>query len=398
MKGYHPKGIVWALLSALMVICCSDCGGGLLTAGGGIGGTGFISRGIIAAFGSIFVNGTEFDTSNAVIVVEGEEIGIGDQIALENLDIGKVVTVEGTVTEDGANVADRVIYNDEVEGPVESIQDIDAAAKEMVVLGQTVIIDDLTEFKGTTFGAIAENDVVEVSGLVDDTGAIQATFLEKTGEFLPGLIVEVKGFVKNLDIELETFNINDLTVNYSVADLSALPGGVLAEDLFVEVEGVLDATGGEMVATEIELEDELGDEDADEVEVMGFVTDFRSVFDFDVGNQVVETDVDTVFVGGRPEDVAPGVRLEAEGSLEAGILFAKEIEFWDPDRIEVTGVVTDFVSVSEFTVDNQAVQTDGNTVFEDLTPDDIQLGVSLEVEGVVTDGVLLADKIGPGNG
>ena len=55
MKGYHPKGILLALLSALMVICCSDCGGGLLTAGGGIGGTGFISRGILAAFGSIFV-------------------------------------------------------------------------------------------------------------------------------------------------------------------------------------------------------------------------------------------------------------------------------------------------------------------------------------------------------
>jgi len=396
MKAYHPKGILLALLSVLVLITCTNCGG-VLTAGGGIGGTGFISRGIIAAFGSIFVNGAEVDTSNAVIIVEGEEKGVGDFAALENLDIGKVVTVEGTVDQDGNSVADRVVYNDEVEGPVESIQDIDVAAKEMVVLGQTVIVDDLTAFEGVTFDTVAENDVVEVSGLMDDTGAILATFVEKTGEFIPGLMVEVKGFVVNLDIELETFEINDLTVGYSMADLSGLPGGVLAEGLFVEVEGLLDATGGEMLATEIELEDELGSDDADEIEVMGFVTDFRSVFDFHVGNQVVQTDEDTVFVAGKPEDVAPGVRLEAEGSLTEGILYAVEIEFWDPDRIEVEGVVTDFVSVFEFTVGDQAVETNVDTIFEDMTPEDIALGVRLEVEGIVVDGILIADKISLGD-
>jgi len=399
MKANHPKRILFALLSALMLIWFSNCGGSSLIAGGGIGGTGFISRGIIAAFGSIFVNGTEFDTTNAVIIVEGEEKGVGDHIAMEYLDVGRVVTIEGTVSNDGNTAtADRVIYNDEVEGPVESIQDIDTTAKEIVVLGQAVVVDLDTEFKGTAFDAIEVNDVVEVSGLIDDTGAIRATFLEKTGEFLPGLQVELKGFVENLDTQLETFQINDLSINYSLADTTGLPGGVPANGLFVEVEGRLDDAGGEMVATEIELEDELGSEDADEIEVVGIVTDFVSVFEFSVGYQVVETDVDTVFVAGKPEDVAPGVRLEAEGSLVGGILYAVEIEFWHPDRIEVEGVVTDFVSVFEFTVGNQAVATNEDTVFDDMMPEDIELGVNLEVEGIVTDGVLLADKIGPGDG
>jgi len=398
MKACRPKGILLALLSVLMLMTCSQCGGALLTAGGGIGGTGFISRGLIAAFGSIFVNGSEFDTTNAVIVVDGEEKGAGDLAALDNLDIGKVVTVKGTVSTDGSSaVADRVIYNDEVEGPVESIQDMDPAAKKMVVLGQTVIVDDLTAFKGVTFDTITQNDVVEVSGLMDDTGVIQATFVEKTGEFIPGLIVEVKGFVVNLDTELETFEINDLTVGYSVADLNALPGGVLAEGLFVEVEGILDATGGEMLATEIEIDDELGSEDADGIEVMGYVTDFVSVFEFAVGNLAVQTDEDTVFVAGKPDDVQPGVRLEAEGSLAGGILLAEEIEFWHPDRIEVDGVVTDFVSVFEFTVGNQPVETNVDTVFEDMTPEDIALGVRLEVEGIVVGGILVADKVSFGD-
>ena len=106
--------------------------------------------------------------------------------------------------------------------------------------------------------------------------------------------------------------------------------------------------------------------------------------------------MDTVFVAGKPEDVEPGVRLEAEGSLVEGIIFAEEIEFWHPDRIEVEGVVTQFVSVFEFTLGNQPVETNEDTVFEDMTPDDIRLGVSLEVEGVVVDGILVADKISLG--
>jgi hypothetical protein len=399
MKACHLKGTAWALLSVLMLLCCSHCGSAVLTAGGGVGGTGFISRGIIIAFGSIFVNGTELDTSNAVIIVEGEEMGVGDGIALDNLDIGMVVTVEGTLSEDGkSTIADRVIYNDNVEGPVQSISDSDTTTKEVAVLGQNVILDVLTEFKGTTFDTIELNDVVEISGLVDDTGAIRATFLEKTGEFTPGLVVEIQGFVVNLDADLETFEINDLTVDYSLADVSGLPGGVPADGLWVEVEGVLDNVGGEMMATEIQLGDEVGTEDADQIEFMGFVTDFVSVSEFSLGNQVVHTDGETLFVDGRPEDVALGAKLEAEGSLMDGILFAEEIEFWGPDQMEVEGLVTEFVSVFEFTVGDQVVHTDAQTAFVDGSPDDIMLGVKLEIKGRMVGNILVADKVSFENG
>jgi hypothetical protein len=388
MKTYNLKNLVLALLSALLLISCGASG-----SGGGIGGSGIISAGTITAFGSIIVNGTEFDTSNAVIIVEGEEIGVGDDIILDNLDIGMVVTVEGTVGEDGESaVADRVIYNDNVEGPVQSITVVSDTRKDIVVLGQTVILNTVTVFKGTTFDDIAENDVVEVSGLFDDTGAIWATFLEKTD----GVIFEVTGFVDNLDPVLETFKINDLTVDYSSADTSGLPGGVPADGLLVEVEGTLDPITGEMLADVIELGDELDAEDVDEIEVMGFVTDFVSAFEFTVGTQVVRTDANTEFIDGAAGDIALGVKLEAEGSLEGGILFAYEVEFWEPDQIEVEGLVTGFVSASEFTVGDQVVQTDAGTIYEGGTQDDIALGVNLEIKGVPVDiirSILVADKV-----
>jgi hypothetical protein len=389
MKTYHLITLVWALFLALLSVSCGVSGNG-----GGIGGSGIISVGTITAFGSIVVNGVEFDTSKAEIIVEGEIIGIGDDIVLDNLDIGMVVTVEGTGSEDKDNrVADRVIYNDNVEGPVQSIDDVSDTRKDIVVLCQTVILNTVTLFKGTTFDDIAVNNVVEVSGLSDDTGNIWATFIEKTD----GVIFEVTGFVENLDLFQETFEINALTVDYSSADTSGLPGGVPALGLFVEVEGTLEAISSEMLADVIELGDELEPEDADEIEVTGFVTKVVSAFDFTVGTQVVRTDTDTVFVDGTADDIVLGQKLEAVGTLEGGILFAYEVEFWDPDQIEVEGLVTDDISApDEFTVGDQVVQTDAGNVYEGGEPEDIVLGVDLEIKGVPVDiirSILIADKV-----
>jgi len=401
MNSYHFKRLLFALFSVFLLISC-DSGGGGMMAGGGIGGTGVINSGTISAFGSIVVNGTEFDTSNAAIIVNGKEIGVGDEFVRDNLDIGRVVTVEGTGNlDDISAVADRVIYNDNVRGPIESIHDVDATTKEIVVLGQIVIVNVVTKLKGTDFDTIAQNDLVEVSGLVDDTGAIRATFLEKTGEFMPGNVVGVTGFIVNLDTNLKTFEINDLTVDYASIDSGSLPQG-FADGLLVEVEGTLDAAGGEMRAASIELGDEIGDGNSDQIEVLGFVTDIGSAFEFTVGNQKVKFDANTLFVDGTPADILLGAKLEAEGRLVDGILFADEIEFWGPDQIEVEGIVDEVVffdGFPEFTFegrDDQVVQTDEETEFEDVNKEGIKAGMKLEVKGVPVDidhSVILADKV-----
>ena len=280
--------------------------------------------------------------------------------------------------------------------------DIDAETKEIVVLGQIVIVNVVTKLKGTDFDTIAQNDLVEVSGLVDDTGAIRATFLEKTGEFMPGNVVGVTGFIVNLDIDQKTFEVNDLTVDYSLILSGDLPQG-FADGLLVEVEGTLDAAGGEMRATSIELGDEIGDGNSDQIEVLGFVTDIGSAFEFTVGNQMVQFDATTLFVDGTSADILLGAKLEAEGRLVDGILFADEIELWGPDQIEVEGIVDEVVFIDgfpEFTFegrDDQVVQTKkGETEFENVNKEKIKAGMKLEVKGVPVDidhSVILADKV-----
>jgi Domain of unknown function (DUF5666) len=396
MKASQLKSVLIALASSYLLVSCSG-GGDPMFAGGGIDGSGFISRGTISGFGSIFVNGTEFDTANAAIVIGGEEIGIGDDVAKKNLNIGRVITIEGKRFGDpNTAVADRVTYSNNVKGPVEAVYDLDGNTKELIVLGQMVVVNAATHFNNTSFDTILPKDVLEVSGLFDDKGTIWATFIAKNGEVTPGLEIEVTGFLLNLDDVLKTFEINGLTVHYSAADTSSLPNGLPAEGLFVEVEGTLAAAGDGMIASKIVPGDELGVVDGGEIEVTGFVTDFTSASAFSLGNQPVQTVAGTTYVDGIQADVALGVKLEAEGSLVNGILVAKEIEFWDPRQIEVEGVVTDVASQSEFTVGSQRVQTDGATVFEGGAPEDIALGANIEVKGVPADAnrsVLLADKV-----
>ena len=85
-------------------------------AGGGIGGTGIISSGTVSAHGSIFVNGIRFETDEAEIIIDG-------RVAREDeLGLGMVVLVTGTINEDGVTgVAQRVVYDEEVQGPINAI-------------------------------------------------------------------------------------------------------------------------------------------------------------------------------------------------------------------------------------------------------------------------------------
>ena len=213
---------------------------------------------------------------------------------------------------------------------------------------------------------------------------------------MPGtvIIVGVTGFIINLDVDMKTFDINTLRVDYSLIDSGDLPVG-FANGFLAEVEGIRDTTGGEMRATSIQLGDEIGDGDSDQIEVFGFVTDIVSDFEFAVDNQMVQFDANTLFIDGTPADIAYEAKMEAEGSLVDGIIIANEIEFWGPDQIEVQGFVTNIASDFEFSIGDQVVQTSAETVFE---PEDLNIveGINLEIKGVpqnIDHSIIAADKV-----
>ena len=81
------RRLAFATLAGIMTVSCGGGGGSGEVASGGIGGTG-ISSGAVTGFGSIFVNGVEFDTSGASITMGGISVSESD------LKLGMVVEVQ----------------------------------------------------------------------------------------------------------------------------------------------------------------------------------------------------------------------------------------------------------------------------------------------------------------
>jgi len=201
---------------ALLILwgCSGGAGGDSLTAGGGIGGSG-VTVGSVSKFGSVFVNGDEFDTAGAVVVVDGIERGSGDQAVFDNLSVGKLVRIEGQYAGTGTGTAQRIVYNEDIVGTVASQTVVDANTRKLVIMGQTIMIDTKTNFVNTALLTVATGNVLEVSVFLDDLGFIHAGYLKKRADaYTLGSEVQVRGTATGVNTQLRTFKINQLTIDY----------------------------------------------------------------------------------------------------------------------------------------------------------------------------------------
>ncbi len=252
--------IRYLALGAAVVLGLAACGGG-----GGSSSTADnnptgetnpsgLTTGTITGFGSIFVNGIEFETDGTTFDIDGAPGMESD------LEVGHVVTINGTVNPDGVTgVAQSVRFEAEVEGPISSV---DLANRLFVVVGQTVMVDDFTFFSDEVIPASLEGlvagDFVEVSGYIDADGNILATRVEIDipDSSTPGVrATEVKGLVSALDSAASTFQINDLVVDFSMARLSGFTDGTIADGDYVEAKGTEFGPNDELIATEVDAED-----------------------------------------------------------------------------------------------------------------------------------------------
>jgi len=115
---------------------------GLVACGGGSGGgttetqSGTVT-GVITGFGSVFLDGVEYETDGATIVKDGEVVSDDSHLA-----VGMVVTLRGSHDGRYGN-ATYIEYDDDVEGPVTAVNLVNGVGT-MTVMGQTVTIDGET--------------------------------------------------------------------------------------------------------------------------------------------------------------------------------------------------------------------------------------------------------------
>jgi len=322
--------------TAQIIISCGGGGSSGGSASGGVGGSGVVASGEITAKGSITLNDVRYETVGARIFIDGTEVA-DDSL----LRVGMVVEVEGSQNSDGISGQASVIrFDDSVEGPISSIN---TTTRELEVLGQPVLVDDLTVYENVAgLGSLNIGDTVEVSGQLDNLGNIRATFIEV--KLVPGAEVEVTGFVIDTDPSDTEFMINNLIVDFSGATLSNFGGANPATGDFVEVKCLavdFNPATSTLLASSVENKGQDFD-DGLQAEVEGFI-DSITPTGFTVvatsGRIEVEVDGATIFSGGEQADLQVGTKVEVEGEILGGILIADKVSFKDNVRIEVAAAI-----------------------------------------------------------
>jgi len=280
--------------------------------------------------GSVIVNGVRFEDTLANIVVDDTP-----KTPAELRD-GMVVRVNGRVNDDGINgTAERVEAQIEVRGLVTSV-DASANPQSLVVLGQTVFVDDQTKYSGVAnFGGLAAAQLVEVHGL-RDTNGVRATRIEANpGQMGDDTVDEIRGVVSGgAGPNPSTFNIGTQQVSLASGAVIAPSGAVYQNGSVVEVHCTRPCVsgGGVFQASRVEVENA---EDSPfqpgaggRFDVEGLVSGFTAhPGSFSVAGTPVTTTASTTFRGGLSTDLVDGIKVEAEGTWNGVELLASKIEF-----------------------------------------------------------------------
>lgn len=396
--------IIAMLLLLSTLISCGGGGGGSSVAstgeesGGGIGGSGVTSSGTINGFGSIFVNGVEFETDTAEILLDGNN---STDSALR---LGMVVLVTGTLNEDGVTgTADRVEFNNAVQGPIESItRSPDGNAALIRVLSRQIIVErGATVFDAVNFDSLAVGDLVEISGFQENQQRLRATRVERLSAFVPGASeIELNGVVTRLSGTL--FELNGVIVDFSSADLSQLRDGNISQGLAIEVRGTLEngTVFADRIRDRFEITRDLPD-DA-EVSIQGSVSSFSSLAMFKVNGLPVDASNASL----EPDNITlgDGSLVEVKGFWRDNVLVAREVEarrgtikieavVGRIDTANTTIVLQLFGGTIPVAVSARTQLEDGTDQSDPFTLRNIAVGDFLEVEALFVRGTLTATSI-----
>jgi hypothetical protein len=326
-----------ALLLTATAFSLSTCGGigGSELSGGGTGGTG-ISTGSISGFGSVVMNGVHYRTDSEVSPgFRTKKITRGmDRSGARDRDLFRVGMVVTLRHSPGDNNAVEIDYAPNLVGPITAMDSVPDLV--LQVLGHAVVLDN-----AALFASLAQGNVVEVSGFVDNSGRIRATYVEAMHSApLPGEAFEIKGFISNPRPSDGTFEIGPLpdgsgipvTVSYTPGAVRDLPSGP-ASGMYVQVKtrDIEPGSGGFRADTVTPFVPRTVFSEGATVDLDGLVTriDNRSgdILSFQLEGKAVRADGATVFLGGTGTDIQPNARIQVRGTEASGVLSAVTIIF-----------------------------------------------------------------------
>jgi len=228
-RKYFLLAAAFAVAAAAALVSCGGGSSSGSMSGNTSMGAPVSASGVITAFGSILVNGTEYGTDGSTTVVDGDNDDAPSSLGA--LRVG--MTVDLNSNGSGNPMASFVRFRSVVRGEVDSIA---SDGSSMVVLGQTVVITSATSFAGSDSsgaitgdmggsGSVQVGDYVTVYGFLECTSATPCSATQAVATLVYGSttpsIYRVEGYAQVSSGANDTFTINGLTVDYTTSGMSA---------------------------------------------------------------------------------------------------------------------------------------------------------------------------------
>ncbi|MEH6457042.1 MAG: DUF5666 domain-containing protein [Cocleimonas sp.] len=240
-------------------------------------------------------------------------------------------------------------------------------------------------------------EYVVIKGSVDEAG-INGTATEVIFEnLLEGQITNVSVDGVSIEVLGQTIITNESTVFHEFTILTELSEGNI-----LEISGLKDADGL-IIATSIELEEESFVAGESENEIKGIISDVNAtLMTFQIGSLIIDySSADLGDFDNNPPIDGQFVEVKSDQPISDNTLVATKVELEEDEissdtdlEINIEGLVTRYVSATDFDINGIAVTTNSTTEYEQGLITDLALNLLVEVEGKFnTSGILVADKV-----
>ena len=283
-----------------------------------------IKTGTITGFGSIYIDGKRYITDNAAVTTNGNT---GRSIT--DLSVGMRVSLLVNESNDGSDSeATQVSYERDIEGLVVSI---DRNNNLINVAGTAIAYNNLTHFIGVSESSLRVGERIEASGIVNQQGQYIASYIEIDNDESNDGQEYTIGFISNLDVNNQTFELNSLTVNFAEAIGDTPSAGALVKVAGQVVNGVFTASYIDIEGQEDYRQWE--DDALNRLEIHGIIT-------------ALSPDNTTLSINGVVYNIAENVVLEGTSSLIVN------------DLVEIY-VNTDTNTITKIELENEQYRLDG---------------------------------------
>ncbi|MCP3429730.1 DUF5666 domain-containing protein [Opacimonas viscosa] len=283
-----------------------------------------IKTGTITGFGSIYIDGKRYITDNAAVTTNGNT---GRSIT--DLSVGMRVSLLVNESNDGSDSeATQVSYERDIEGLVVSI---DRNNNLINVAGTAIAYNNLTHFIGVSESSLRVGERIEASGIVNQQGQYIASYIEIDNDESNDGQEYTIGFISNLDVNNQTFELNSLTVNFAEAIGDTPSAGALVKVAGQVVNGVFTASYIDIEGQEDYRQWE--DDAVNRLEIHGIIT-------------ALSPDNTTLSINGVVYNIAENVVLEGTSSLVVN------------DLVEIY-VNTDTNTITKIELENEQYRHDG---------------------------------------